>query len=102
VNLDEPIALAGILDRHEAQWRTRLMTTRAAPGGRAVDELAIAIMQHQLAAVVTPVNLLALALLAMPARRSRAGPARQVEMYRALLAALMVSACRSRSSVARR
>ncbi|HVN43994.1 MAG TPA: glycerol-3-phosphate 1-O-acyltransferase PlsB [Steroidobacteraceae bacterium] len=90
VNLGEPIALAEILDRHEAAWRTRRFDdeTRAPWLAAAVDELAGRIMRHiNSAAAVTPINLLALALLAMP-RQALPEPQllRQLELYRSLLA----------------
>ena len=81
VNLGEPIALDGILDRHHAQWRAERFAedVRSPWVGRAVDALALAIMRNiNSAAAVTPINLIALTLLAMPrqalpgSRRSRA------------------------------
>jgi len=89
VNLGEPVALAAILDRHEARWRERRFAdeTRALWLARAVDELAERIMRNiNAAAAVTPVNLLALALLAMP-RQALPEPdlMRQLELYRSLL-----------------
>jgi len=89
VNLGEPIALAEILDRHERAWRTRHFDdeTRARWVGAAVDELAERIMCNiNSAAAVTPINLLALALLAMP-RQALPEPdlVRQLELYRSLL-----------------
>src|SRR5215469_15561751 len=89
VNLGEPIALAEILDRHERTWRTRHFDdeTRARWVGAAVDELAEGIMRNiNSAAAVTPINLLALALLAMPRQAlPETDLVRQLELYRSLL-----------------
>jgi len=91
VNLGEPIALAGILDRHDGEWRAR----RPADDGRtpwlgaAVATLADAIMRNiNAAAAVTPINLIAVTLLAMPRQAlPEADLVRQLELYRALLSA---------------
>ncbi len=89
VNLGEPIALSELLDRHDAQWRTQRFDddTRSPWVGLAVDELADTIMRNiNAAAAVTPINLLALALLAMPRQAlPEADLVRQLELYRALL-----------------
>jgi glycerol-3-phosphate O-acyltransferase len=89
VNLGEPIALEELLDRHEREWRTRRFDeeTRAPWLAAAVDELAEHIMRNiNSAAAVTPVNLLALALLAMPRQAlPEADLVRQLELYRSLL-----------------
>ena len=89
VNLGEPIALEEILDRHEREWRTRRFDEEArAPWlAAAMDELAERIMRNiNSAAAVTPVNLLALALLAMPRQAlPEADLVRQLELYRSLL-----------------
>jgi len=95
VNLGEPIALEGILDNHERAWRTRVFDddTRAGWVGAAVEELAQRIMRNiNSAAVVTPINLLAVTLLAMP-RQALPQPdlVRQLELYRALLTAFPYS-----------
>jgi glycerol-3-phosphate O-acyltransferase len=91
VNLGEPIALEGLLDRHSRDWRTRRFDddTRAAWVGAAVDELADRIMRNiNSAAAVTPINLLAVTLLAMPRQAlPQADLVRQLELYRALLTA---------------
>ena len=95
VNLGEPIALASILDRHERRWRERRFDDdkRAAWLAAAVDELAERIMRNiNAAAAVTPINLLALALLAMPRQAlPEADLARQLELYRSLLISLPYS-----------
>ncbi len=89
VNLGEPIALEGILDRH-GPWREQSFdeATRAAWVSSAVDELAGRIMCNiNAAAAVTPVSLLAMVLLAMPRQAlPEADLARQIDLYRALLA----------------
>jgi len=89
VNLGEPIALAEILDRHERHWRTRRLDeeTRTPWLATAVDELAERIMRNiNSAAAVTPINLLALALLAMPRLAlPEADLVRQLELYRSLI-----------------
>jgi glycerol-3-phosphate O-acyltransferase len=96
VNLGEPIALADILDRHEGAWRTRHFDdeTRARWLGAAVDELAESIMQNiNSAAAVTPINLLALTLLAMPRQAlPETDLVRQLELYRSLLSSFPYSA----------
>jgi len=89
VNLGEPIALEEILDRHARDWRARRFDeeTRAPWLAGAVDELAERIMRNiNSAAAVTPVNLLALALLAMPRQAlPEADLVRQLDLYRSLL-----------------
>ena len=94
VNLGEPLALEAILKRH-GPWREQLFDedTRAAWVGAAVDELARRIMLNiNAAAAVTPVNLLAMALLAMP-RQALPEPdlVRQIDLYRELLAGVPYS-----------
>jgi glycerol-3-phosphate O-acyltransferase len=95
VNLGEPVALAAILDRHEPRWRARRFDdeTRAAWLAGAVDELAERIMRNiNAAAAVTPINLLALALLAMPRQAlPEADLMRQLELYRSLLTSVPYS-----------
>ncbi|HVS78233.1 MAG TPA: glycerol-3-phosphate 1-O-acyltransferase PlsB [Steroidobacteraceae bacterium] len=89
VNLGEPIALADLLDRHDPEWRTRAFDEdiRAPWVAAAVDELAGRIMRNiNAAAAVTPINLLAIVLLAMP-RQALPEPdlERQIDLYRSLL-----------------
>ena len=95
VNLGEPIALADILDRHEVQWRTHtgVDDPRLPWINAAVDDLADTIMRHiNSAAAVTPVNLLAMTLLATPRQAlSESDLVRQVELYRELLRGLAYS-----------
>ncbi len=89
VNLGEPIALTEILDRHEPQWLAHRFAEEArAPWlAAAVEELAGRIMRNiNAAAAATPINLLALALLATPRQAlPEADLTRQVELYRSLL-----------------
>jgi glycerol-3-phosphate O-acyltransferase len=89
VNIGEPIRLEPILERHDPQWRTRLIDddARLPWVNAAVDELAMAIMRNiNAAAAVTPINLLAITLLATP-RQSLPEPElqRQLDLYRELL-----------------
>jgi len=66
VNIGEPIALAPLLDAHQPDWREHIgQEGRGATVSTAVDVLAQRIMrQINAAAAVTPVNLLALVMLA--------------------------------------
>jgi glycerol-3-phosphate O-acyltransferase len=66
VNIGEPIALLPLLDEHQPQWREKLgQDGRGATVSAAVDVLAQRIMRNiNAASAVTPVNLLALVLLA--------------------------------------
>ncbi|TLY59489.1 MAG: glycerol-3-phosphate 1-O-acyltransferase PlsB, partial [Gammaproteobacteria bacterium] len=87
--LGEPIALAELLDRYDSEWRTQPVDddTRIAWIGRAVDELAASIMRNiNAAAAVTPVNLVAITLLATPRLAlPESDLLRQIDLYRALL-----------------
>ncbi|HUI58808.1 MAG TPA: glycerol-3-phosphate 1-O-acyltransferase PlsB [Steroidobacteraceae bacterium] len=89
VNLGTPIRLTDVLDRHDREWRTRLVEddTRVPWVGTAVDELAAMIMRNiNAAAAVTPVNLLAVTLLATPRLAlAEADLLRQIDLYRELL-----------------
>lgn len=91
VNLGAPIELDGILDRHEANWRSIPFDddTRAGWVSRAVDDLAEQVMQGiNSAAAVTPVNLLGITLLATPRQvMAEADLLRQIDLYLALLRA---------------
>ena len=90
VNIGEPIHLNALLDRHEPQWRNRA----AAEEGRqpwlsaAVNDLAGQVMRNiNAAAAVTPIGLLAVALLASPRRTLVAADLlRQLTLMKALLA----------------
>ncbi|HEY3809117.1 MAG TPA: glycerol-3-phosphate 1-O-acyltransferase PlsB [Steroidobacteraceae bacterium] len=69
VNLGEPIPLDALLDRHASGWRLQQLDdqNRASWVAPLVDGLAQNIMRNiNAAATVTPINLLALILLAMP------------------------------------
>ena len=68
VNIGEPIALLPLLDAHQPEWRSKLgQEGRGATVSAAVDVLAQRIMRNiNAAAAVTPVNLVALVLLATP------------------------------------
>ncbi|NBU25297.1 MAG: glycerol-3-phosphate 1-O-acyltransferase PlsB [Gammaproteobacteria bacterium] len=89
VNLGEPIQLDALLGRHAPDWRAQPVEdeTRVAWLAPAVDDLAQRIMRHiNAAAAVTPINLLALTLLAMPRQTMPAADlARQVDLYIGLL-----------------
>jgi glycerol-3-phosphate O-acyltransferase len=69
VNLGEPVYLDALLDRYAADWRARSVGSaeRQRWLGPLVDELSNQVMRNiNAAAAVTPVNLLALALLGTP------------------------------------
>ncbi len=95
VNLGEPIALEDVLDRHESGWRARSFDedVRAPWIAATVDDLAGRIMRNiNAAAAVTPINLLAVVLLAMPRQAlPEADLERQIDLYRALLRGLPYS-----------
>jgi glycerol-3-phosphate O-acyltransferase len=92
VNLGEPIHLDSLLERHAPDWRSRLFDDQNRPPwvGALVDELAQTIMRHiNAAATVTPINLLALVLLATPRQAMlEADLMRQIETMKAVLAAI--------------
>lgn len=90
VNLGEPIALTEVLDRYEPQWRARRAADddgRAPWVGALADELAANVMRNiNSAAAVTPINLLAVTLLATPRRAfPEADLLRQIDLYRQIL-----------------
>jgi glycerol-3-phosphate O-acyltransferase len=89
VNLGEPIKLGELLDRYDADWRTRVVEddTRIPWVGAAVDDLASTIMRHiNAAAAVTPINLLAITLLATPRLAlPKTELLRQMDLYRELM-----------------
>jgi glycerol-3-phosphate O-acyltransferase len=69
VNLGEPIRIDALLDAHAPGWRAQTFDDQNRPAWvtSVVDELALAIMRHiNAAATVTPINLLAVILLATP------------------------------------
>jgi glycerol-3-phosphate O-acyltransferase len=89
VNFGEPIKLDELLNSHSPQWRESKYEIDDRPPwlNRAVDELATQIQTHiNAAACVTPVNLLALVLLATPKQSMiESDLARQLELYASLL-----------------
>jgi glycerol-3-phosphate O-acyltransferase len=92
VNLGEPIRLEDLLARFEPEWRQRLVEDEARRFPwltAAIDELAATIMRNiNSAATVTPVNLLAVILLATPRQvLVEADLLRQLALYLALLRA---------------
>ena len=95
VNLGEPIYLDALLDRRAQGWREQLFDDQNRPPwvGALVDELAQTIMRHiNAAATVTPINLLALILLAMPRQAMiESDLRRQIETMLAVLRAMPYS-----------
>jgi glycerol-3-phosphate O-acyltransferase len=88
VNIGEPIPLQPLLDVHVPEWRDMLgQEGRAAAVGAAVDALAGRVMRHiHAAAAVTPVNLLALVMLATPRQAMLENDlVRQLALYLRLL-----------------
>ncbi len=92
VNFGEPIYLDRLLDRYAPDWRTIAFDDQNRPPwvGALVDELAPMIMRHiNSAAAVTPVNLLALVLLATPRQSMlEADLLRQIQTMEAVLKAV--------------
>lgn len=90
VNLGRPIALDDVLQAHNPDWRTGLpahLESQEQWIGRAVSDLAVRInTEINSAAAVTPINLVAMAMLATP-RQSLAETdlVHQVELYQRLL-----------------
>ncbi len=91
VNIGEPIDLDAVLDRHSGDWRTQRFhdDTRVGWVSRSVDDLANVVMRGiNSAAAVTPVNLIAITLLASPRQiMVEADLIRQIDLYLALLRA---------------
>jgi glycerol-3-phosphate O-acyltransferase len=89
VGFGAPIHLDQVLDAHAPQWRQSSYDDNDRPAwlNGAVDELASRVMTNiNAAACVSPVNLLALALLATPKQAMiEADLARQMELYAAML-----------------
>jgi glycerol-3-phosphate O-acyltransferase len=87
VNLGEPIVLGEVLDGFDRIWRTPGDDARLPWVNAAVDELALRIMRNiNAAAAVTPINLLAVTLLATPRQAMpEADLLRQLDLYQALL-----------------
>jgi glycerol-3-phosphate O-acyltransferase len=90
VNLGQPIALDAILQRHNPQWRSAQAEqedSRAGWMSDAIDDLAVSIITGiNAAAAVTPVNLVAMAMLATPRQAlPEATLVNQLELYQRLL-----------------
>jgi glycerol-3-phosphate O-acyltransferase len=89
VNLGSPISLDEILQRHNPEWRGAGGQGDESPGWMrdAVDELSRRILiEINSAAAVTPVNLVAMAMLATPRRAlPETVLIRQIELYQQLL-----------------
>ncbi len=87
VNIGEPIALTPLLEEHFPDWRDRPGEEGRGALGSTVDELARRIMRNiHAAAAVTPVNLLALAMLATPRQiMLKSDLLRQLAMYLGIL-----------------
>jgi glycerol-3-phosphate O-acyltransferase len=89
VNLGEPIHIDAVLDAHAPGWRAQIFDDQNRPAWvtSVVDELALAIMRHiNAAATVTPINLLALILLATPRQAMlESDLLRQIEVLSAVL-----------------
>ena len=92
VNFGEPIYLDSLVDRYAPDWRSTVFDDQNRPPwvGALVDELALTIMRHiNSAATVTPINMLALVLLATPRQSMlEADLLRQIETMKAVLAAI--------------
>jgi glycerol-3-phosphate O-acyltransferase len=89
VNLGRPVALEALLTKHNPQWRNAGADGDESPGWmrEAVDDLAHTILvEINAAAAVTPVNLVAMAMLATP-RQSLPEMVlmQQTELYQRLL-----------------
>jgi glycerol-3-phosphate O-acyltransferase len=89
VNLGEPIGLATLLDEHAPDWSRQEYRddTRTPWVGKLVDDLGVRIMRNiNSAAAVTPVNLLAVTLLATRRQSMlQADLVRQIALYVDLL-----------------
>jgi glycerol-3-phosphate O-acyltransferase len=90
VNLGQPIDLDGLLQKHNPHWRSEPSEgddSRAGWIGHAITELAVRInTEINAAAAVTPINLVATAILATPRQAlPEVDLVRQVELYQCLL-----------------
>jgi glycerol-3-phosphate O-acyltransferase len=90
VNLGQPIALDSLLSKRNPDWRRSLPTdSESRPGwiSDAIGDLAARInIEINAAAAVTPINLVAMAILATPRQALPEGDlVRQVELYQLLL-----------------
>jgi glycerol-3-phosphate O-acyltransferase len=92
VNFGEPIHLDALMDRCAPDWRSTAFDDQNRPPwvGALVDELALRIMQNiNSAATVSPINLLALVLLATPRQSMlEADLLRQIQTMEGVLAAI--------------
>jgi len=92
VNFGEPIHLDTLIDRYAPDWRRSVFDDQNRPPwvGALVDELAPTIMRNiNSAASVSPVNLLALVLLATPRQSMlESDLLRQIETMKSVLAAI--------------
>jgi glycerol-3-phosphate O-acyltransferase len=89
VAFGEPLLLDGVLDRVHSGWRSEVRDENTRPGwfGDAVDEVANEILRRvNAAAAVTPINLLSVALLAVPRQAMLENDLeRQLQLYIDLL-----------------
>jgi len=90
VNLGQPIALDELLQKHNPRWRTEPSEegdSRAEWIGPAIADLAVRInTEINAAAAVTPINLVAMAMLATPRQAlPEVDLIRQLELYQRLL-----------------
>lgn len=89
VNFGEPIALSDILDKHNSNWRSEIVERGQKPDWLklAVTDLADTISERiNDAAVVNPINIVAVSLLSMPKRSMGEDElARQIDLYLELL-----------------
>jgi glycerol-3-phosphate O-acyltransferase len=90
VNLGRPIALDDLLQKHNANWRSSPVENddpRAGWIGEAISDLAVRInTEINAAAAVTPINLVAMAILATPRQAlPELDLIRQLELYQRLL-----------------
>jgi glycerol-3-phosphate O-acyltransferase len=92
VNFGEPIHLDALVDSYAPDWRDRVFDDQNRPPwvGALVDQLALKIMQNiNAAATVSPINLLALVLLATPRQSMlESDLLRQLDTMQAVLAAI--------------
>jgi glycerol-3-phosphate O-acyltransferase len=89
VNLGRPIALDGLLQKHDPNWRARTPENEDPPAGwiaEAISDLAVRINKEiNAAAAVTPINLVAMAILATPRQAlPELDLIRQLELYQRL------------------
>jgi glycerol-3-phosphate O-acyltransferase len=90
VNLGQPIALDDLLQKHNPDWRLNLSETGEPRSGwiaEAISDLAFRInVEINAAAAVTPINLVAMAILATPRQAlPELDLVRQLELYQRLL-----------------